>query len=114
MEEEETKLSIEKTIKKLKLNSSEMSLEDPEENAIENDESLLSSILDCKLIGSLVRESKDPLSQLCLDNTGTLFSSHSANEKHVEIYKINTADEIKKKLAKRLKKTKTKIGNRFE
>lgn len=101
---------VDKNNKKLKLNNSEMSEEDPKEDAIENDESSLSSILDCKLIGSLIRESKDPLSQLCTDNTGTLFSSHSANEKHVEIYKINTDDEIKKKLAKRLKKQKRKLA----
>lgn len=70
-----------------------------------------SSILDCNLIGSLVRESKDSLAQLNVDNSLSLFSSHSANEKHVEIYKINNADDIKKRLAKKLKKTKRKLNN---
>lgn len=71
--------------------------------------SLLSSLVECRLIGSIVRESKDALAQLCLDNTGSLFGSHSANEKQVEIYKINTDEEIMKRLAKRLKKQKRKL-----
>lgn len=78
----------------------------------ENDQfisSKLTSLVECKLIGSIVRESKDALSQLCVDNTACLFGSHSANEKHVEIYKINSEEEIRNKLAKRLKKQKRKF-----
>jgi U3 small nucleolar RNA-associated protein 12 len=44
----------------------------------EEDEEETSSILDCKLIGSLIRESKDPLTQICADPTFTVFTSHSA------------------------------------
>lgn len=69
------------------------------------------SILDCKLIGSLIRESKDQSSQLCLDKSKTVFSSHSASEKHVELFKINTNEEIKKRLSKKIKKQKRKLTN---
>ena len=67
------------------------------------------SIIDCRLIGSIIRESKDALTQLSVDNTLSIFSSHSANEKHVEIFKANTCEEIKKRLSKKLKKSKRKI-----
>ena len=39
------------------------------------------------------------------------FTAHSANEKHLELYKINTPDEIKKRLGKKLKKQKRKIAS---
>ena len=41
----------------------------------------------------------------------SMFSSHSSNEKHIELYKINSPDEIKKRLAKRLKKQKRKLAS---
>lgn len=88
--------------KKLKINDQEE--EDDEEGA--NDST---AFLTCTLIGSLIRESKDALNQLCLDKTMTVFSSHSANEKHLELYKINTNEEMKKRLAKKLKKQKRKL-----
>lgn len=100
--EEETD-KIQPNIKKLKINDDDM----------EDDEGTneTSSILDCNLIGSIVRETKDQLTQLCCDRTNTVFSSHSANEKHVELFKINTEEEIKKRLAKKLKKQKRKLAN---
>jgi U3 small nucleolar RNA-associated protein 12 len=91
-----------------KLRISDNGEQDEEEDESEQS-SAATSILDCRLLGSVVRESKDPLSQLCVDSSGTLFSSHSSSEKHVEIYKINTYDEIKKRLAKKLKKQKRKL-----
>jgi U3 small nucleolar RNA-associated protein 12 len=108
--------------KRMKKKKSVTSMNEEEENNTteENNEngtadedteaqSLLSSMVECRLIGSVVRESKDPLGQLCLDNTGLIFGSHSSNEKHVEIYKINTDEEITRRLAKRLKKQKRKL-----
>ncbi|CAF0833995.1 unnamed protein product [Brachionus calyciflorus] len=92
----------EPNLKKLKINDDENE---------EDDEGLLNSILECNLIGSIVRESKDPLSQLRLDPSGNVFTSHSSNEKHLEIYKINSDEEIKKRLAKKLKKQKRKVAN---
>jgi U3 small nucleolar RNA-associated protein 12 len=92
-------------VKKVKSSQEEDDLEENEDGSLST-----LSILDCKLIGSLIRESKDPLSQLSVDNTLNLFSSHSANEKHVEIYKINTQEEIQKRLAKKLKKSKRKLA----
>lgn len=84
-------------LKKLKVNG--------HENGIENDEddentSLSSSILECKLIGSLIRESKDQLTQISIDPSYTVFTSHSGNEKHFELFKINNQEEIKKRLGK--------------
>lgn len=109
VENEEAKNGeIEPNLKKLKIN--EQNGDEMEEQDEENEDSL-TSILDCKLIGSLVRESKDPLSQLCLDNTSSVFSSHSANEKHLELYKINSEEDIKKRLAKKLKKQKRKVDS---
>ena len=93
----------EPSLKKLKITNENNDDDDTEEDG-------LNSILDCKFIGSLIRESKDPLSQLNADKTNTVFSSHSANEKHIEIYKINTDDDIKKRLSKKLKKQKRKLG----
>lgn len=99
---------IQPNMKKLKINSS-----GTEENSMDEDDdegtNETSSILDCRLLGSLIRESKDQLSQLAVDKTCTVFSSHSANEKHVELFKINTPEEIKKRLAKKLKKQKRKL-----
>ena len=97
-------------MKKLRINDENG---DNNHNEDEGDEassssSSLASIVECKLLGTLVRESKDALTQLCMDATRTVFTCHSANEKHVELYKINTRDEIKKKLAKKLKKQKRK------
>lgn len=94
--------------KKIKMNSStdNKEIDDDDEGTNET-----SSILDCKLIGSLIRESKDQLSQLCHDKSYTVFSSHSANEKHVELFKINTNEEIKKRLGKKIKKQKRKLAN---
>lgn len=77
------------------------------ENKIINPE--FSSLMECQLIGSLVRESKDALSQLSTDCLGSLFGFHSGNEKHIEIYKINSEEEIRKKLSKRFKKQKRKL-----
>ena len=94
-----------KNLKKLKINE-----KNEDEDEMEDDSDSSISILDCKLIGTIVRESKDPLTQLCVDSTHTIFSSHSANEKHVELYKINTMDDIKKRLAKKLKKQKRKLA----
>lgn len=84
----------------------EVEEEEEEDEEEENGDDDYNQLLECKLIGSLIRESKDPLSQLCVDSTHSLFSSHSSSEKHVEFYKINTPEEIKKRLAKRLKKQK--------
>ena len=101
----------EQNIEKLDALLGEIEEEREEEVKKEENEDVRSStrVMDCKLIGSLFRESKDPLSQLCVDSTCSVFSSHSASEKHVELYKINTIDEIKKKLAKKLKKQKRKL-----
>lgn len=99
--------------KQKKSNDADMDVEKEDDNDSVNeneDQSTLSSMVSCRLIGSIVRESKDPLSQLCPDNTMHLFSSHSANEKHVEIYKANTQDEIRKRLSKKLKKQKRKLA----
>lgn len=84
---------------------------DENEDEEEEEEDASSSMLECKLIGCLVRESKDQLSQLCIDETMSVLSAHSAQEKHVELYKINTHEEIKKKLAKKLKKQKRKLAS---
>lgn len=100
--EKEISPNEEPNLKKLKIN-------EDENEEIEEDS--LSSILDCNLIGSLIRESKDPLSQLRIDPDMNVFSSHSANEKHLELYKINSEEEIKKRLAKKLKKQKRKAVN---
>lgn len=67
-------------------------------------------VLKCVYLGSLIRESKEQISHLILDKTSTLFVSH-ANEKHAEIYKINTLEEIRKRLSKKLKKEKRKLEN---
>ena len=71
-----------------------------------------SSILTCNLIGSLIRESKEALNQLCIDQSHSVFTSHSSNEKHLELYKINSEEEIKKRLAKKIKKQKRKLTNK--
>ncbi len=106
---DETGTEIQPNMKKLKINSSGLEDDDDDEDEGTNE---TSSILDCKFLGSLIRESKDQLSQLSVDKTFTVFSSHSANEKHVELFKINTSEEIKKRLAKKLKKQKRKLmGN---
>ena len=108
-------LDVEETnlpnLKKIKTNSNGTNMQvDGEEE--ENNET--SSLFECILIGSIVRESKDPLTQLCVDPTATVFSSHSANEKHIELFKINTPDEIKKRLAKKLKKHKRRLNGKTE
>ncbi|RNA37212.1 WD repeat-containing 3, partial [Brachionus plicatilis] len=100
--EKEPGQNEEPNLKKLKIN-------DDESDEMEEDS--LSSVLDCKLIGSLIRESKDPLTQLRVDPAMNVFSSHSANEKHLELYKIHSDEEIKKRLAKKLKKQKRKVVN---
>jgi U3 small nucleolar RNA-associated protein 12 len=97
----------EPNLKKSKILNGKDSTENQEEHEV--DESNLSSMLDCNLIGSLIRESKDTVNQLCFDRTMKVFSSHSSNEKHIELYRINTPDEIKKRLSKKLKKQKRKL-----
>jgi len=79
-------------------------------NDSENEEDS-TSILTCNLVGSLIRESKDALNQICIDQSHSVFTSHSSNEKHLELYKINSLDEIKKRLAKKIKKQKRKLNN---
>jgi U3 small nucleolar RNA-associated protein 12 len=100
---------IQPGLKKLKINC----LDDEKQNFDSDDEGTNEtvSVLNCELIGSLIRESKDQLSQLCVDKSYTIFSAHSANEKQVELFKINTKDEIKKRLSKKLKKQKRKLVN---
>ena len=100
----------EPNMKRLKLNEDQEE-DDDLDNDEEENSNLSTSIIDCKLIGSLIRESKDPLTQLCFDRTMTAFTAHSSNEKHLELYKINSADEIKKRLAKKLKKQKRKVAS---
>lgn len=102
----------EPNLKRLKLNEDqEVDGDEEEENGDEENSDLSTSILDCKLIGSLIRESKDPLTQLCFDQTMSAFTAHSSNEKHLELYKINSEEEIKKRLAKKLKKQKRKVAS---
>ena len=105
---ENIEAKIEPNLKKLRINDEQNENDNEEE---EENEDSSTSILDCKLIGSITRESKDPLTQLCFDPTMTVFSSHSSNEKHLELYKINTQDEIKKRLSKKLKKQKRKLAS---
>lgn len=47
------------------------------------------------------------MSHLVLESGAQVFASH-ANEKHAEIYKINSYEEIRKRLAKKMKKEKKK------
>jgi U3 small nucleolar RNA-associated protein 12 len=94
------------TKKKAKL-SQQDALQDGED---EQEEKSDLEIIDCIYAGSLIRESKDHLNQLCVDSTLSIFSSHSFNEKHIEFYKINTPEEIKKRMGKKLKKQKRKIA----
>lgn len=100
------------SLKKLKINDQEENVDD-EDDEDDNEANDSTSILTCNLIGSLVRESKDALNQICLDQTKTVFSSHSANEKHLELYRINSDEEIKKRLSKKLKKQKRKHANKI-
>lgn len=97
-----------KNNKHQKLGNSEMASEDSEDQTIAaNDEmTSLASLVECRLLGSLVRESKDPLAQICVDNTISVLGSLSTNEKHLEVFKIHTDEEIRKRLAKRIKKQK--------
>jgi U3 small nucleolar RNA-associated protein 12 len=102
----------EPNLKRLKLNEDqEEEDDDNEDNADEEESDLSTSILECKLIGSLIRESKDPLTQMCFDPTMSVFTAHSSNEKQLELYKINSEEEIKKRLAKKLKKQKRKVAS---
>jgi U3 small nucleolar RNA-associated protein 12 len=109
----ETGRKNEINLKKLNLNKEDEEMKsDNDDDDEEGDDS--TSILECTLIGSLIRESKNPLSQLRADTSQSMFCSHSANEKHCEIYKINSEEEIRKRLAKRFKKQKRKLNETSE
>lgn len=105
---EETKPDENPNLKKLKITETKTEDEADDDDDAKEDST---SILTCNLIGSLVRESKDALNQLCIDQTHTVFTSHSSNEKHLELYKINSEEEIKKRLAKKIKKQKRKLNS---
>lgn len=74
----------------------------------DNDEE--DQVLRCTYLGSLTRESKEHVGGLVVDQNCEVFASH-ANEKHVEIYKINSEENIKKRLAKKIKKQKRKLAD---
>jgi U3 small nucleolar RNA-associated protein 12 len=58
----------------------------------------------CDYMGSIIRESKDSLFQLTADRTNTFISSHSNNEKHIELYKVLSEEETQQCLSKKIKK----------
>ncbi|XP_028412529.1 WD repeat-containing protein 3-like [Dendronephthya gigantea] len=59
--------------------------------------------LSCTLLGSVMRTSTDRVVSLCADPTGQYIGCHGANST-LELFRIATEDEIKKRLSKRRKK----------
>ncbi len=79
-------------IKKLKLN------EDDENNVDDEDDTLLA----CKPLGSLELESANKAN--CIKLKRNVFVTYSTSDKHLQVFKINSEFEIKKRLSKKLKK----------
>lgn len=62
----------------------------------------------CERIGSILRAGSGRVVSLCVDSTRKIIGCHG-RDKTIELFELLDADEVKTKLAKRLKKQKEKL-----
>ncbi len=88
-------LDLTQDIKKLKLNDND----DDDIDGNDNDDDKL---IECKPLGSLELESANKAT--CLRLKRNVCVTYSTSDKHLQVFKINTDYEIKKRLSKKIKK----------
>ncbi|XP_035533090.1 WD repeat-containing protein 3 [Morone saxatilis] len=87
--------------------------DDDEDNEEGLDESPEERILSCKKAGSILREARDRVVSMTMDNKARVIACHG-NDSILELFTVLSEEEVQKKMTKKLKKAKKKAAKAQE